>query len=343
MASISEDSTQDSNVQITLPYEVISPKGAMLTRELVYGRKNRKTPFIRKELETAHWMVIDELDPDRLYMYSKTVLKNRVLAQYKALIHSSTAAKMGEDFSKCNNSNKEKIAEQFSSDLDFTLPPKSITVVNTDMKSGSTALILAGGYSGKTTMLVHALNNITDQERYDIIIIFTESINSDPLQDIESGNIILTNKFFPDVVSLAYRINKATHNRYHYLFVLDDVYDLRHNKVFQKMIMAYRNSNISTIIVTQHATVVSPNVRSSLHKIFFLGSKNESEKERAMSEWLNGYVKARGIKDKDTMKMWFTNNTRLGKKGQDNGKYVLLDNIKAEMSVQDRPKPKTFS
>ena len=338
MALIQDNNLDISAAQVRLSYKAISPKGVTSTKELVYGRKNRVTPFLLKELKTAHNIVIDELDPDKLYIYSKVVLKNRVLGVYKSLVSSTTAAQQGKEFRKLNDNNEEKVADQFSAEQDYSDPPKNITLVDVFKTGGSTALVLAGSHSGKTTMLVHAINNIKKENHYDVIIVFSESINAEPLRDIKDKEVILANKFFPSIVTLAYQINKATKNRYRYLFILDDVYELRYNKVFQKMIVAYRNSGISTIICTQHSTIIPPAVRSSIHNIYFLGSKSETEKERAISEWLRGYIMARGIKNKDVMKDWFSNNTRIGKEGQDSGKYLKLDNIKADLSIQDRPK-----
>lgn len=197
---------------------------------------------------------------------------------------------------------------------------------------GQTLAIFGSSYSGKSTLLVHFLNNIAKEKVFDIIIVMTESINAGPLQKLDK-NIILCLGYHPEIVQLAYKINMKTVNRYKFLFVLDDCVGLRNSKILEKQVLLYRNSNISTIISTQYIkTLTPPATRGSLHTVIFTGGKSPEDRAQMYKTFIKGYQRGLTPEGAD---MWIVKNTKLKPNG---GKYVRIDNVKSDMQILDRPK-----
>jgi len=218
------------------------------------------------------------------------------------------------------------------------MKPGDLTLVDVDKPSGTTALVLGSSFSGKTSLLVHALDLITKGKYYDVIVVMTESINAEPLKKLP-GNVLISNAFFPGLIKLAYDINRATNNRYRFLFVLDDIVNFRGKDSFQKLILTYRNSGISTIVLTQYSKLLAPSQRSSVHKIYFTGARDYNSREYIVKNWLKGHMQDRGILKKEAQDEWFKYHTRLGdreKKG-DRGALIVMDNIRDTISVEHRP------
>jgi hypothetical protein len=199
---------------------------------------------------------------------------------------------------------------------------------------GQTMALFGGSFSGKSTLLCYYLNNIAKAKAFDVIIVFTQSINAKPLERLEKS-IIKCLGYHDDVVKLAYKINMKTENRYRFLFVLDDVVDVKQNKTLQKQLLIYRNSNISTIVSTQYCKLLTgPSTRGSLHSIIFTGSRNYEDTEMTWKTFLRGHMKGYTHDGADE---YIRENTILQPTG---GKVIRLDNIRNEMVTMKRPKLK---
>jgi len=236
---------------------------------------------------------------------------------------------------------------------DGSIDPKTFTIVDTSVPTGQTALLLGSSYSGKTTLLVHGLNNIIKEKSYDAIIIFTESPNAKPLEGLNPSNrITLSQGFYPNIVRLLVRINRASDNRFRFFTVLDDITDMKNNSTYKKMVLTMRNSNISTAVLIQDPTLCPPSHRGSFHNIYFLGAgSNIQRKDYIVKHWLNGHIRHRlGVPGGSTkrglmslLNEWFDENTKRGNKegddASDRGKFLWFQTITDELSVQNRPPP----
>ena len=137
-------------------------------------------------------------------------------------------------------------------------------------ESAKTTRILGASFSGKTTLLINELNKL-DPKSYDKIILFTESINSTPLKDLNPKlNIQIFSIFVSTIIKLLKDINDSTSNRFKFLVILDDVIELK-NKTFSKLILTMRNANISTIVLLQHVKLITPATRNSIHDYYITG------------------------------------------------------------------------
>lgn len=212
------------------------------------------------------------------------------------------------------------------------LTKETITLVNPFIENGSSALLLGGSSTGKTTLLVQAITNILKKHknRYDMIILFSEAISSIPLRDLPDHNkIIIFKIFIPQLVKYLMNVNQAVDCRYSILFILDDVILLK-NPMIDKLILVARNFGISTIISTQKLTGLSPGARASIHNSYILGGRNPEIREEIIKKYLKGYIRERGITDKNAQDDWLRENTRVG---DNERKLIKMNGITDQMSI----------
>lgn len=216
---------------------------------------------------------------------------------------------------------------------------RNFTIINDKAGTGQTALLLGSSFTGKTTLLVIALNNIIKNKSYDVIVVFTESISSEPLQKLKyrDHRIIISNCFIPEIIRWAHRINDVTENRYRFLFVLDDIVDMGRKKLYQKLILTFRNSNISSITVTQYAKLIPPAMRGSYHNVIISGFRSSETREFVIKNWLVSPMKDLGMKKLPEFDSFFVKSTINDSKNKKNSKYIHLDNIREIMHIENRP------
>lgn len=219
------------------------------------------------------------------------------------------------------------------------MKPRDFTIINDKAQTGQSALLLGSSFTGKTTLLVIALNNLIRNKTYDVIVVFTESINSEPLQKLKyrDHRIVIVNCFIPEIIRWAHRINEETSNRYRFLFVLDDIVDMGKKKLYQKLILTFRNNDISSITVTQYAKLIPPAMRGSYHNVIFSGFRSGEIREYVIKNWLIGQMKELGMKKMLDFDNYFVRNTKYDPKDRNNSKYIHLDNIREIMHIETRP------
>ncbi len=153
---------------------------------------------------------------------------------------------------------------------DISIFPKDGLFKPTD-NTGKSTLILGSSFSGKTTFLVNELNKLK-QDDYTLIILFTESRNAEPLKKLHIPVKIIEG-YDESIVNFLKKINNQTNNRFNFLVILDDVVDQKHSQTLSKMILLFRNSNISTVISIQYPMLINKSSRSSFHQSVVLGSR----------------------------------------------------------------------
>lgn len=213
---------------------------------------------------------------------------------------------------------------------------ENITLIDVDKVGGSTAFIVGGSSSGKTTLLVQALQNILEHrpDRYDVILVFSESISAEPLKnwlDHEGSNKVhFFPTFMPELVTLMVEINKATDNRYGVLVVLDDCLEGLRGKTTSKLINIYRNSGISTIISIQYCKFVTPAMRSSFHRVYITGARNSENRKQILDMFVKGHLRDLGYKNSSDMDKALRDMTAMKDKSR---KLILLDQITDELTT----------
>ncbi len=178
------------------------------------------------------------------------------------------------------------------------VPTKTINYINPTTDGGSTFIILGRSYTGKTTFLMNQLKQLNKND-YFLTIIFSESINTVPFQELKNIKLdyILINKLIKPIIGFIKKVSDALltiDRRYKFLFILDDVYDT-HSKGISKMYTILRNSNISTIVLTQYSKMITPAVRANTHHIFITNLRNDDMAFIIKSFSLKSYFQGKSI------------------------------------------------
>jgi len=201
--------------------------------------------------------------------------------------------------------------------------------------SGFTMIILGASFSGKTTFLTHYLLPLL-MKKNNIISIHTESLNSKPitayldaLSDKKKDRMIVYDKLNTDSIEMQYKINQDSKNAYQFINILDDIIDLR-GPTLNKCILTYRNSKITTIILTQYVKLLKPSQRGSVHFIIIVGYKNMEDIDPLRKMFLHGFIRENfQIKKADDINCYIR--TILKKY------YILVDNRKDEIYLIQKP------
>lgn len=168
--------------------------------------------------------------------------------------------------------------------------------------TGTTTLILGSSFSGKTYLLCQEIALIRPYE-YDLIILFTESVNVPGLAEIRKRpDVILKEGFDPAIPSFLKRLNSKLGLRYKFLLILDDIISEKSSRksILGKMITIYRNSNISTCVLLQYPTLIEKHCRSNFHQFVCTGMRSP-ESNKSMSDRFDimSWAKDRIKKDRD--------------------------------------------
>lgn len=148
--------------------------------------------------------------------------------------------------------------------------------------TATTTIIVGLSKSGKTHFLVEELNKLASQTReldgltrplYDAIVIFSESLNAEPLQNLDPNlNVIFFKGYIPKYVLFLKKINDAVKNKFNFLIVLDDCIGSVSGKSLRggtlpKQFLTFRNAKISSVALVQGCTLLEPRTRENAHQI----------------------------------------------------------------------------
>jgi hypothetical protein len=150
---------------------------------------------------------------------------------------------------------------------------------------GVSCCFLGSTRSGKTTFLKCLLDKYFDKH---FKVLMSNSIHAPIYKDIK--DIVKSPIYIPKVVREGYEINKATDNKYSFLYILDDVVSAKFDKELLKLLAIYRNSNLSAIISIQSPILLNSATRGNLNYVF-LGRMNSDEQiEKTIRMYLTSYL-----------------------------------------------------
>ena len=161
---------------------------------------------------------------------------------------------------------------------------------------GLTFALIGSSRSGKTTLLVEILEHVFDEDyvegkkdRKPIIMILTTSPDADPLVNYRSELPVYPLGHTSQLVKQARGHNRKWKNKHQFVFVYDDVLELRHNRTLNQMILTDRNKDISSIISTQYPGVISKEARTNINFVFLLYMFGEGH-EMIVEKFLRGHL-----------------------------------------------------
>jgi hypothetical protein len=181
----------------------------------------------------------------------------------------------------------EQTKKAFYDEMKKKIPDRPFHLEFPPVETGGCSILLEGsGRCGKTTMLKHLMDNYFQKH---CGAIFSQSAKCEAYKNMKYPLMPLSSVYIPELVNVAYRINRECKNAYPFLFVIDDVPLAKNDKELLKTLTIYRNSGISLIHGVQTPTLVNPTCRSN-YTFFLLFHNNSSEQaENVCKQFLRGY------------------------------------------------------
>lgn len=147
--------------------------------------------------------------------------------------------------------------------------------------TGNSIMFFGRSKSGKTHCLFKLLDEwlIKDPS---LIPIFFVGNTSNPMYEQYKKKFPFFDSLKPSIILTLKEINSFVKKKYNFLIILDDVISLRHCNVVSNLTISFRNSNLSSLILLQNATLVMKNARanSSIYLMF----NNLYEETKALQE-----------------------------------------------------------
>lgn len=198
-----------------------------------------------------------------------------------------------------------------------------------EKKNGVTFALIGSSGCGKSSIIRKVFIDqlftkvAKEEDKKEFIIqVFTESSKSDAFDGLaKDKNILMDCKGLDeDIINWAYHMNEKYDKKYNFMFILDDVLDVRFKKLVRSMFLTMRNTNISSLISLQYPNLIPKSVRTSVYfTILFFFAQNEGI-ELAVRGWMTPYLTGRNIEEKILQYRTWTN-------GADGHQMFLLDNL----------------
>jgi hypothetical protein len=170
-----------------------------------------------------------------------------------------------------------------------------------DKNTGSTVLILGSSKRGKS----HLMMRIYEEKfkgKDDICTLFTDNPH---LRVYKGDDKLLCTYGFGErhakYVQMQHFINVKTKNEYSFVNFIDDVVDRKNSPIISKMLLTYRNANISTIICLQYLYLFSKQNRANVNHTFCFGVNSAEDAYNIVKNVLKPYFVEMGLKSLDAM------------------------------------------
>ena len=164
-----------------------------------------------------------------------------------------------------------------------------------DEKTGNSILLVGSSKMGKSTLLMHLQKKyFTKTGDKFIPILFSDNPHIKEYAK-SSRSLLICSKYTPALIKEAHAINKHCDNKYKFCFMLDDIIDESKDEMLKKLILTYRNANISSIVSLQWVNDFAKNQRCNVNNICLFGFNTDEGCEQAIKKYLMGWMRARNI------------------------------------------------
>lgn len=183
----------------------------------------------------------------------------------------------------------------------------SRVVLKLDKNTGNTIALIASSKSGKSTMMMYLFDkyfrDTKNKKRNYISTLFSPSYH---IKLFKKGKQLIKSSTFGNdgskYIQTQRFINQKCKNKYKFLNMFDDITDMRFNAIINDLILTMRNSNISSIINTQYARIISKQARSSMNNLLFGHLNNDEDIWMTIESFLRSIIlKKFGIKKKSEL------------------------------------------
>jgi len=173
-----------------------------------------------------------------------------------------------------------------------------------DPNTGNTILLLGASKAGKSTFIMSLFNSLfgNSQDSCDggyIPVLFSANKHAAIYKDKRLNNVLKCDKFDKNGITLinqCQKINKTCDNDYNFLFMFDDIIDMSSKVIIRKLILTYRNSNISSVISLQYPKLIQPAERGNINNVLFFSFNYYEIIESVIKLFLLHEFKKMGLK-----------------------------------------------
>jgi hypothetical protein len=206
--------------------------------------------------------------------------------------------------------------------MSFT-PDRKDLFLDINVDKAYSFLFLGSTRSGKSTLMEHLISRYIKG----VNILMTES----PAGDLYSSNnsfkksCIMAPMFMPNIIKLAYKINKNTSNHYQFNFIVDDMVSGKNNSQLKKALTIYRNSRIGIMISSQSLTLaLDKTSRSNVNFIFLMRCNNDDLIRDIIKAYLSSWFPS-DLKMDDKIKLY--------KEYTKNYHFICINNLTDEVFI----------
>lgn len=194
-----------------------------------------------------------------------------------------------------------------------------------DAGTGNTTVIYGSSKRGKTTLMMHLYKRYYADKK-NICTMFS----GNPHLKVYKGdkNLLIGYGFTPrhaKYIQMQQVINVKTKNKYSFVNLFDDIIDSKYSSIINKMVLTYRNANISMIMCLQYVCMFSKANRGSINNTFVFGANSTEDARGIIDKVLRSYLVDLGFKDINSQLAFYKMITA------DHG-FFYIDNIKGTMS-----------
>lgn len=199
-----------------------------------------------------------------------------------------------------------------------------------DKNTGSTILILGSSKRGKS----HLMMRIYEEKFKGTDAICTLFTDNPHLRVYKGDDKLLCTYGFGErhakYVQMQHFINVKTKNEYRFANFIDDVVDRKNSPIISKMLLTYRNANISTVICLQYLYLFSKQNRANVNHTFCFGVNSAEDAQNIVKNVLRPYFIELGLKSLDVMIRFYRLVTT------DHG-FIYIDNVRGTISFHRLP------
>lgn len=155
--------------------------------------------------------------------------------------------------------------------------------------NGGTSWMLCGSSrAGKTCLMKHIYNTYYKKH---ITMMFSMNPQADIYKDFDK-NVIVSDKFHPELIAEARELNVKCSNKYPMLFISDDYVDssIKGNPEITRCMTIGRNSGLSSIWSFQGRTLINPVGRAQVNFICIFKQNTNREWKNVVEEFLENWL-----------------------------------------------------
>ena len=164
-----------------------------------------------------------------------------------------------------------------------------------DEDTGNTTFLLGSSKMGKSTALMKIYDEYYSSSNF-ISILWTGNPQIKLYK--KHKNLLISgvwNKKSEEVIEAEKKIQTKTKNHYEFCNMFDDVISMKNSALLDRLILTYRNSNMSSLISLQFSNLLSKCSRANCNNVLCFGFNTDESIEVVIKTFLTGYLRSKGI------------------------------------------------